>query len=107
MVRAGARVVAPLPVVFEVYKWLVQETRPAIARQGLQRMQRTLDIAYTEPAHVIEVLELLNRMPNWSGTLEDALVAVTGLRLDIPVWTLNHRDLAAFRNLHFWTPGAG
>ena len=22
----------------------------------------------------------------------------------VPVWTINYRDLAAFRNLHFWTP---
>ena len=31
-------------------------------------------------------------------------VALLGLRLDVPVWTINFRDLAAFRNLHFWTP---
>jgi hypothetical protein len=43
-------------------------------------------------------------MPAWRGTLEDALVAVTGLRLRAPVWTLNYRDLAAFGSLEFWTP---
>ncbi|HLH25205.1 MAG TPA: hypothetical protein VK066_22005 [Chloroflexota bacterium] len=32
--------------------------------------------------------------------------AVTGLSLSVPVWTLNYRDLAAYPNLHLWTPSA-
>ena len=52
------------------------------------------------------VLSRLNRRPAWGGSLEDALVAVTGSWLDVPVWTLNYRDFGAFRNLHFWTPTA-
>lgn len=106
LIRAGTRVVAPLPIVFEVFKWLVQETNPAAARRGLQRMREDLEITNPGPVELGEIMTVLGRMPTWQGTLEDALVAVTGLWLDAPVWTLNYRDLAAFPNLHFWTPGA-
>jgi predicted nucleic acid-binding protein len=41
---------------------------------------------------------------NWAGSLEDAVVAVTALRLRSPVWTLNVRDLGVLPALHFWNP---
>lgn len=104
LVRARSRIVAPLPIIFEVYKWLVYETHPAIARRGLQRMQETLAIDYPDAARLQQIVEILDSMPMWSGSLEDALVAVTGLWLDVPVWTLNYRDLAAIPNLQIWTP---
>lgn len=101
-----ATILSPLPIVFEVYKWLAYETDPTVARDGLARMQRTLEIVYPTPEELPEVISVLDGMPTWGGSLEDALVAVTGLRLDLPVWTLNYRDFGAFRNLHFWTPTA-
>ena len=98
------RLVVPLPVVFEVYKWLVYEAGSAVARRGLARMRQSLDVVYPGAGEIEQVVVIVEAMPNWGGTLEDALVAVTGLRMGAPVWTLNFRDLSAFRNLRFWTP---
>jgi len=98
------RLVTPLPIVFEVYKWLAYETTSGVARDGLTWMRRSLDIVYPGVADLEDIAGLINDLPSWKGALEDALVALLGLRLDVPVWTINYRDLAAFRNLHFWTP---
>jgi predicted nucleic acid-binding protein len=104
LTRIHARLVTPPPIVFEVYKWLVYEAQPGAAQLGLQQMRRGLEIVYPGANEFDEVSAVLAAMPRWKGTLEDALVAVTGLRRDAPVWTLNFRDLAAFRNLQFWNP---
>jgi predicted nucleic acid-binding protein len=104
--EARTEVLIPLPIVFEVYKWIVYQTHPAVARQALERMREALDIVHPSPDDLDEVVIVLDSMPTWGGSLEDALVAVTGLSLDVPVWTLNYRDLSAFRNLQFWTPTA-
>ena len=101
---ARTRLITPLAIVFEVYKWLVYEAHAGAARFGLQQMRQSLEIVYPGAANLDEVVTVLAAMPAWNGTLEDALVAVTGLRLGAPVWTLNFRDLSAFRNLRFWTP---
>ncbi|MEZ0347860.1 MAG: hypothetical protein ABWJ90_05030 [Thermus sp.] len=45
---------------------------------------------------------LLLGMQGWRGTLEDASVALLAPRLKAPVWTLNYRDLGAFKGLSFW-----
>lgn len=102
--RAGSQVVAPLPIVFEVYKWILYHVGPRGAREALTRMARGVEIRYPDASDLERATAILTTMPDWPGSLEDALVAVTGLWLDVPVWTLNYRDLAAFRNLQFWTP---
>jgi predicted nucleic acid-binding protein len=104
LARARSRLVTPLPVVFEVYKWLVYEAGPAPARRGLARMRQGLEIIYPAAVALEEVVAVVEAMPNWAGTPEDALVALTGLRMGAPVWTLNFRDLSAFRNLQLWAP---
>ena len=68
-------------------------------------MQRVLEIVYVEPDQVLVIDQILERMPRWHGTLEDATVAVIAEARAVPVWTLNYRDLRAFPNLQFWTPG--
>jgi predicted nucleic acid-binding protein len=104
LVRSKTRLIVPLPIVFEVYKWLTYEAGPRAARTGLERMQQGLAIVYPGSRELEEIEEVLTAMPAWAGTLEDALVAMTGLRLNASVWTLNFRDFSAFRNLQFWTP---
>lgn len=104
LAQSNTRLIAPLPIVFEVYKWLMQKSDPSVAYLGLQRMQESLQILYPGESDFAEAIRVLVAMPMWRGTLEDALVAITGLKLDVPVWTLNYRDFAAFRNLRFWTP---
>ncbi|HZS03064.1 MAG TPA: type II toxin-antitoxin system VapC family toxin [Chloroflexota bacterium] len=104
LARASTRVLVPLPIVFEVYKWLLFEIGPAGAREGLARVRLGMQIQYPDAMVLDRAISVMDSMPTWRGTLEDALVAVIGLSLDVPVWTLNYRDLSAFPNLHFWTP---
>lgn len=104
LVSVRARLVTPLPIVFEVYKWLLFEGGSGPARTGLERMRESMDLAYLREGDLAAVAHLVAAMPSWTGTLEDAAVALTALRLPAPLWTLNYRDLAAFKNLEFWTP---
>jgi hypothetical protein len=104
LVRSNTRLLMPLPIVFEVYKRILHQVGPQAAQAGLQRIRGSLEITYPQLADLDAVTDLIATMPTWRGSLEDALVAVTGLSLDVPVWTLNYRDLATVRNLHFWTP---
>jgi len=101
---AGSTFIAPLPIVFEVYKWLAYHVDLATAKRALAMARDALAIVYPAPSDLDRLEALADAMPRWTGSLEDALVAITGLSMDIPVWTLNYRDLAAFRNLRFWTP---
>ncbi len=104
LVGARTRLFVPLPVLFEVFKWLRFEAGPKGAREGLAKMQEALlPVPFT-----LEDLEaaqhLLEGLPEWGGTLEDASVVLLALRLKAPVWTLNYRDFSAFTALQFWTP---
>lgn len=100
----GTTVITPLPVVFEVYKWLLFRAGPPSAQEGFQRMRRSLDVLYLGAGDFEAAAALSGSIPNWAGTLEDATVVLTSLRLRLPVWTLNYRDLSAFPRLRFWTP---
>src|SRR3712207_7327055 len=53
---------------------------------------RSLEIVYPSPADFDELATVLAAMPAWNGMLEDALVAVTALRLGTPVWTLDRKS---------------
>lgn len=96
--------ITPLPIVFEVFKWLLYQTNAEVARFGLQRMREGLEIVYPGAAELDGAAALVVALAGWNGILGDALVAATGLRYGSPVWTLNYRDLAAFRALRFWKP---
>jgi len=100
---AGAHLLIPLPVVFEVFKWLLFEGGPAVARRALERMVEALEVLPLGPEDLEALRVLLASRPEWRGTLEDASVVLLALRAGAPVWTLNYRDLGAFRELSFWT----
>jgi predicted nucleic acid-binding protein len=99
-----AELVIPAPVVFEVYKWLLYHSEYAIAQLGLREMRATLEITYMTADEFNLVCQIAESLPGWTGTLEDAIVALTALRVRSPVWTLNYRDLSAFPRLTFWNP---
>ena len=101
---ANARVLVPVPVVFEVYKWLAYHVRPAAARAALTSMRLSFEIIEVDRGMVDELADLVESIPTWAGSLEDALLGFLGQQLNAPVWTFNYRDLQAFRNLQFWTP---
>lgn len=93
-----------MPIVFEVYKWLLQQTHPAIAQQALKIMKESLHILSLEQTDFEAIQHLVLGLPNWQGSLEDATVALTALRYHCPVWTFNYRDFSLFNTLEFWTP---
>jgi predicted nucleic acid-binding protein len=103
--RIRAIYVVPLPIVFEVFRWLLQRVGVQAARTGLVMTLERVDVVYPTPETLAECLTLMGTLTEWRGSLEDTLVAQTALRLDLPVWTYNYRDFVAFRNLQFWNPG--
>lgn len=112
-VRAGfeqlldgrTRLIVPLPIVFEVYKWLLYHADPASARDALTHMRAALEIVFPARLDFDDATTLIMGLgPHWRGTLEDALVAALATRLRSPVWTLNYRDFSAFRRIELWTP---
>ena len=104
LAEGGARLFLPMPVLFEVFKWLVFQAGPKAAREGLAKVEEGAVVVPFTLEDLEEVRLLLARLPGWGGTLEDAGVALLALRLGAPVWTLNYRDLGAFPALRFWTP---
>lgn len=102
LAQAHCRLITPLPVVFEVYKWLLFEGGAAIAQQALGVMVEALEILPIGLADLGDIQAVLASRPQWKGTLEDASVALLALRLRSMVWTLNYRDLGVFKELSFW-----
>ena len=70
----------------------------------MEAMLEMLDVLDTTPRTSRDTHELIQSMRGWGATLEDAMVIQTALVLDVPVWTINHRDFAAVKTLRFWTP---
>ncbi|WP_204152731.1 type II toxin-antitoxin system VapC family toxin [Leptolyngbya sp. CCY15150] len=97
---------APIPIIFEVYKWLLQRTQPTIAQATLRVMQASLH-PLTITHQDFEVLEsMVLQLPDWKGSLEDATVVLMALQYRCPIWTYNFRDFSSFKSLEFWNPGA-
>lgn len=102
---AHIRLVVPLPVVFEVYKRLAYDVGTVFARRALTYIHESCTVIYVDPDDLENLREIVTSMPGWRGSLEDAAIALVGLRRSAPVWTYNYRDLRAFTELQFWTPG--
>jgi hypothetical protein len=94
-----------LPIVIEVFKWLLYRTDIRTARRALGWMLEDLQIFYLGAPDVTEMVGLMMSRSQWTGTLEDVSVVLAAIRLDAPVWTIDYGDLSAFPNLQFWTPG--
>jgi predicted nucleic acid-binding protein len=103
LAASGARLIAPLPIVFEVYKWVLYNGGSRAAGRALSTLVEATEVVYPSPEEFGGVRELVAALPDWQGTLEDALVALIALQLHVPLWTLNYRDLSAFPRLSFWT----
>jgi predicted nucleic acid-binding protein len=104
LIASRSRIVVPLPIVFEVFKWLAYERHREVARAALELLRRGAEIRYPEPLEMDHVTAILHTLPSWRGSMEDALLVVTCQRLRLPIWTINYRDLNAFRGLQFWNP---
>jgi predicted nucleic acid-binding protein len=98
------QVLAPIPVMFEVYKWLLYKSSRTIALQALEAMQLSLQGVPLLLSEFAELAALVNALSSWNGSLEDAMVFWLSQRYACPIWTLNYRDFSIFSSLEFWTP---
>ncbi len=103
LAEGNSRLITPLPVVFEVYKWTLFEGGVRTARRALEGMVEALEIVPLGLEDLEAIRVLLALRPEWRGTLEDAGVVLLALRTGAPVWTLNYRGFGVFRELSFWT----
>jgi len=97
-------ILTPIPIIFEVYKWLLQRTTPVIAQRALQTMEDSLYLIEFTKVDLIDIKSFLLQIPQSKGSLEDATVILVALRYQGFVWTYNFRDFSAFKTLNFWTP---
>ena len=104
LAAGGTRLIVPLPIVFEVYKWVLYNGGSRAAGRALSTLVEATEIVYPTAAEFGNVRALVAALSTWQGTLEDALAALTALQLGVPMWTLNYRDMSAFPRLSFWTP---
>jgi predicted nucleic acid-binding protein len=103
--KAQTRLLTPAPIVFEVYKRLLYDDSRKIAITALRAMLDSLEIMLLGDLDFLEIEQIVNRIEGWNGSLEDATLALVATQRGAPTWTFNYRDLAAFPNLEFWTPG--
>ncbi len=94
----------PLPVLFEVYKWLLHHATYNQAQIALLTMQESLEVDPLNLADLSELTLMVQSLTNWKGSLEDASVILMAQRHQCPIWTLNYRDLGIFKGIEFWNP---
>jgi predicted nucleic acid-binding protein len=104
LAQARTQLITPIPIIYEVYKWLLYETSPAIAQSALKVMRQSLHEVAVNSIELEAVQALVALIPNWKGSLEDATVILGAQNNRCPVWTLNYRDFGVFTNLSFWNP---
>jgi predicted nucleic acid-binding protein len=104
LIEARTRLLCPMPIVFEVYRKLLQKTYPREAQEALVFMNRSLHLIEIDKEGFDYIQGFILELAEWKGTLEDASVVVTALKYDCHVWTLDYRDFSYFKNLRLWNP---
>ena len=96
--------VLPLPIVFEVHRWLLQQQSSQLAQAVFTAIDRSFQIYAISESDFSAIKQIIFDLSNWEGTLADASVVYVAMKLGCPVWTLDYRDLSRFSKLTFWTP---
>jgi predicted nucleic acid-binding protein len=99
-----AEVLTPLPILFEVYKFVAREQSSQVAQKALSVICDDTLVVPLEMKAFENIYSMVCQMPEWKGSLEDAAVVVTAQQHNASVWTLDYRDLHWFKSLHLWTP---
>jgi predicted nucleic acid-binding protein len=97
-------VLTPLPILFEVYKFVCREQSSKVAQTALAGIYEETLVIPMEMKTFRKIYNLVLQMPDWKGSLEDASVVITAQRFEASVWTLDYRDLSWFKNLDLWMP---
>ena len=96
--------IIPILILSEVYSWVSKRERPEIAQQVLANMNQAATMQFLEQADLEMLVQMIQKLPKWKGTLADASVVLAAQSHNCPVWTLDYRDLGRFKDLEFWTP---
>ena len=97
-------VLTPLPILFEVYKFVSRNESAQVAQKLLSIIQYDTVIIPISEADFATISDLVLHIANWQGTLEDASVILIAQKYQAQVWTLDYKDLGYFSNVQFWTP---
>jgi predicted nucleic acid-binding protein len=97
-------VLTPLPILFEVYKFVARSQSPSVAQKALAVIVSDTVVVPLDLEMFEYIFGIICQLPNWRGSLEDASVVAIALSYNAPVWTLDYRDLSWFKNIELWTP---
>ena len=97
-------VLTPLPILYEVYKFVARSQSPAVAQRALAIIVKDTVIVPVTLETFENIYSLVCQVPNWQGSLEDASVVAIASQYQASVWTLDYRDLSWFKQIELWTP---
>ena len=97
-------VLTPLPILFEVYKFVSRYQSVDAARTLLEIIQAETVIVPLSHADFIAISDLVLTTLNWRGSLEDASVIFTAQDYQAKIWTIDYQDFGFFSNLELWNP---
>ncbi|MHC5745161.1 MAG: type II toxin-antitoxin system VapC family toxin [Nostoc sp.] len=96
-------VLTPLPVLFEVYNFVLREQSSRAAMTALGVISENTVTVPVNMEMFQEIYSMVRQIPDWQGTLEDASVVGVAQLYDTSVWTLDYRDLSWFKSLELWS----
>ncbi len=102
--KEKTKLITPIPIIFEVYKWLLNRGGSLLAQNTLCVMEKSLYSVVLNDSDFIQLQTMIKSLPDWQGSLEDATVIIIANKYNSPIWTLNYRDFGRFKNLEFWNP---
>lgn len=106
LARKSTILLIPFPIVFEVYKWLLHRVSPENAQTALKAIKASFHCLILTETDFDELQQIVDRRPQWQGSLEDGTVVLLASKYRSPIWTYNYRDFGSFKTLEFWNPDA-
>ncbi len=90
LARESLAVTVAYPTLLETQSLILRRTHPAAVHRWLREMSRNSRLINPTPEDYRRAIERTYRYPDQPITLFDAVAAILGERLDLPVWTFDH-----------------
>lgn len=100
----SVNLIVPILILSEVHSWVSKREHPEIAQRVLANINQAATIQLLTQANLETLVQIIQDLPSWKGTLAEASVVLVAQNHHCPVWTLDYRDLGRFKELEFWTP---
>ncbi|MBF2055823.1 MAG: PIN domain-containing protein [Cyanobacterium sp. T60_A2020_053] len=97
-------VLTPLPILFEVYKFVSRNESINMAKKLLSVIEEETVIVTISTSDFVSISDLVLNFSHWRGTLEDASVIVIAQKYQSQIWTIDYKDLGFFGSMEFWNP---